>query len=234
MASPMLNGRPCLGVGSPLPRADSPTSGKAISIGASINGAAAYASEFSVQLTSVMSDLIFRRSSNWLGAVTVIWSLGSQARHPSGRKVRNTGPGPSIGNSSKTCVAVSRRPGPTITPRPWIVTPLPSSSRATATTESPASCSDPIGPKPSLAEYSVVCQDRAAYSDEAGHAFQDEAGPLFRFHSGRRSDLKPATSWSGPRSNSMMGRCRVSGQGVAAAVVRGARFRRLSPDNSMR
>jgi hypothetical protein len=32
-----------------------------------------------------------------------------------------------------------------------------------------------------------------ADSDEAGHAFHTEAGHLFRFHSGRRSDLKPAT-----------------------------------------
>ena len=32
-------------------------------------------------------------------------------------------------------------------------------------------------------------------SDEAGHAFQTEAGHLFQFHSGRCSDLKPATFW---------------------------------------
>jgi hypothetical protein len=32
-----------------------------------------------------------------------------------------------------------------------------------------------------------------AYSDEAGHAFRSDAGHLFQFHSGRDSDLKPAT-----------------------------------------
>ena len=32
-----------------------------------------------------------------------------------------------------------------------------------------------------------------AYSDEAGHAFRSEAGHLFQFHSGRDSNLKPAT-----------------------------------------
>ncbi len=34
-----------------------------------------------------------------------------------------------------------------------------------------------------------------AYSDEAGHAFRSDAGHLFQFHSGRDSDLKPATFW---------------------------------------
>jgi hypothetical protein len=40
-----------------------------------------------------------------------------------------------------------------------------------------------------------------ADSDEAGGAFQTEAGHPFRFHSGRRSDLKPALSEPDPGSH---------------------------------
>ena len=42
---------------------------------------------------------------------------------------------------------------------------------------------------------SLALKIQDAYSDEAGHAFQLDAGHLFRFHSGRHSDLKPATFW---------------------------------------
>ena len=82
-----------------------------------------------------------------------------------------------------------------------------------------------VMPQPGLA---------AADSDEAGHAFQTEAGHLFRFHSGRRSDLKPATSWSDPGSSWMMGFGSGEGQAVDAVDGLGARFRRLSPVSSMR
>jgi len=43
--------------------------------------------------------------------------------------------------------------------------------------------------------------DLLADSDEAGGAFQTEAGHPFRFHSGRRSDLKPALSEPDPGSH---------------------------------
>jgi hypothetical protein len=43
--------------------------------------------------------------------------------------------------------------------------------------------------------FPALVRDWDAYSDEAGHAFQLDAGHLFRFHSGRHSDLKPATFW---------------------------------------
>lgn len=39
-----------------------------------------------------------------------------------------------------------------------------------------------------------------AYSDEAGHWFRNQAGQSFRFHSGRRSDLKAATFRTDPGS----------------------------------
>ncbi len=116
---------PALPLGSPgslwrNPKAHkrSPTNGNAICSGARLSGYSDFASEFKVQDTSEISDLILRSSPKALGPELATTSVASQARAPSGRKVMKTGGPPVFGNSSSTWVAVSSRPGPTITPLP--------------------------------------------------------------------------------------------------------------------
>ncbi len=135
-------------------------------MGASISGNSSCAAEFNVQLTNDRSETTFRVSSNSLSAEIVAASCGSHARLAPGRNVRKTGPAFSCENSSRTWVAVKSNPGPTITPLPRMVSPS-SSILATATSASPASCSDANGPTPSSAVNSTVLQDNFN-SDSAG------------------------------------------------------------------
>ena len=137
----------------------SPTRGNATFNGASLSGNRSCASEFRVQLTSDKSEVALRSPSKRLGPKTTELWRGSQARAPLGKNVKNTGGGPVRGNSSKTCVAVNRRPGPIITPLPRQIVPL-SVIFATTASASPASYSDPIGPIPPSSEYLAVFQDR--------------------------------------------------------------------------
>ncbi len=74
-----------------------------------------------------------------------------------------------------------------------------------------------------------------ANSDKAGHGFRNEGGHPFQFHSGRDSDLKPATVGAEPGSVWMFGSGFPSGQvrAVSAGVI--VQFlRMLSPVSSMR